>query len=371
MDTASHPDPFQDAMSHGLQRAVQVASSVMTGAQVHVHLKRTQARALAERDERGRRALNAQIRADRDAARAGWSPALDPGWLPTADLFQTAQAWGTAMPYADRAMPWYEPAAATAMRKCEERLRDLHPYAMARYDRLRGDGMSSAEAMREAAPLFARPSRVYDPPSTPRPVLQAGDGMNLTWTADPPADSPSPRPGPGPGPGQTTIGDDAWLQERRGRQILDALQARAREQRRDPLGEAEQRTVLETITSLPPEIIDKVVKPGTTAGLVRALLSRAGSAGSPRTADLDAVTGLTATPQADERSREPAGARSAAPAADAGRSRAARTVRPWEHDFPMPIHAVVASTATGPVAAPPAAARAPVQQPVRGDRSVP
>jgi hypothetical protein len=336
MDTASHPDPFQDAMSHGLQRAVQVASSVMTGAQVYVHLKRTQARVLGERDERGRRALNAQIRADRDTHRAGWSPALDAGWLRNAGLSQTARAWGTAMPYADRATPWCEPTAATAMRKCEERLRDLHPYAMARYDRLRGDGISPAEAMREAAPLFGRPSRAYDAPSTPRPVLQAGDGMDLTWTADPPADSPSPA--------ETGIGADARVLERRGRQTLDALQARARDQGRAPLGEAEQRTVLETITSLPPEVIDKVVEPGTTAGLVSTLLRRAAAEG----------------------------ARGAAAAADAGRARAARTVRPWEHDFPVPIQAVVAATATGPMTAPPAAAaRAPVQQPVRGDRSVP
>ena len=57
------------------------------------------------------------------------------------------------------------------MRKAEERLRDLHPYAMARYDRLRGDGIGPAEAMREAAPLFARPARAHDAPYTPRPVL--------------------------------------------------------------------------------------------------------------------------------------------------------------------------------------------------------
>ena len=323
MDTANHPDPFQDAMSHGLQRALQVASSVMTGAQVYVHLKRTQARVLGERDERARRALTAQIRADRDAARAGWAPALDPGWLRHADLSQAARAWGAAMPYADRAMPWYEPAAATAMRKCEERLRDLHPYAMARYDRLRADGMSPAEAMREAAPLFARPSRAYDTPSAPRPVLDAGDGAGLARASDGPADAP--------GLGVTGTGSDIQAQERRGRQILGALQARAREQGRDPLGEAEQRTVLETITNLPPAVIDHVVEPGDTTGLARTRHSRAASAG-------------------------------ATPAADAAGSRAARTARPWEHDFPMPIHAVVASPATGPAAARPAATAAHTQR---------
>ncbi len=185
MDTGNHPDPFTDAMGHGLQRAMQVGYSVVTAGQVCIHLKRTQASANGERDERARRALNAQIRADRDASRASWAPAVDPHWLRQADLFETAQAWGAAMPYADRAMPWYEPAAATAMRKSEERLRDLHPYAMSRYDDLRADGMSPADAMREAAPLFARPPRAHDTPYAPRPVLTAGNGADDALMTEP------------------------------------------------------------------------------------------------------------------------------------------------------------------------------------------
>jgi len=77
MDPQTHPDPYHEAMNHALQRAVQVASSVVTGTQVLVYLKRSQARTLAERDGRARRALAANNRADRAAARAGWAPALD------------------------------------------------------------------------------------------------------------------------------------------------------------------------------------------------------------------------------------------------------------------------------------------------------
>ena len=40
------------------------------------------------------------------------------------------------------------------MRKSEERLRTLHPFAMARYDRLRAEGAEPLDAMRESAPLF-------------------------------------------------------------------------------------------------------------------------------------------------------------------------------------------------------------------------
>ena len=60
----------------------------------------------------------------------------------------------------------HRPAAAAALRKCEDKLRDLHPYAMARYDRLRARRLAPLDAMREAAPLFARApdARVGDPP---------------------------------------------------------------------------------------------------------------------------------------------------------------------------------------------------------------
>ena len=317
MDTSSHPDPFHDAMQHGLHRAIQVASCAVTAAQVYLYQQRSQARTVAERDEKARRALNAQIRAERDTARAGWAPALDPAWLRSASFTQTAQAWGTAVPYADRAVPWYEPAAATAMRTCEERLRDLHPYAMAYYDRLRDDGMSPAEAMREAAPLFARPSHAYDAPTTERLALTAGNGSPV-WAASSPV------------PGAPAPGVDTEVLERRGRQILGAIQDRAREQGRSPLGEAEQRTVLETVTSLPPEVIDQIVQPGATVSMARTMGDRT-------------------------------------VVADRARSQEARTARPWEHDFPFTIREVVAA-ATRTVSVPvqtPAASRGLSQKQVR------
>jgi hypothetical protein len=174
MDISSdHPDPFRDAMQEMVYRAVQVGSFAMTGAQVYAYHRRAQARTTAEKDHRARRALNAQIRAERDADRAQWAPALDSAWLRQATIVDAAQAWGAAFPDADRAVPWYEPAAATAMTRCEERLRDLHPYAMARYDRLRSEGAGPGEAMREAAPLFARYPRPWEGPSVPRLMLEA------------------------------------------------------------------------------------------------------------------------------------------------------------------------------------------------------
>jgi hypothetical protein len=282
----TYPDPFQEAMQHGLQRALQIGASAATAAQVYAYHQKSQARAVSERDARAGRVLNAQTRAERDTARADWSPALDPQWLREADLLSTARAWGAAMPYADRDVPWYEPAAATAMRKCEDRLRKHHPYAMAHYDRLRGQGTRPADAMAEAAPLFARPPRAYDAPMTPRPMLGAGDGSGLSWTLGMP-DPVAPQPGA-----------DVGALEDRGRQILGALQARARAQGRDPLGPDEQRTVLETITDLPPEVIDRIVDPRV----------RSAPVGPARTGP-------------------------------------ARSARSWENDFPVPIQEVVATAA--------------------------
>jgi|HubBroStandDraft_6_1064221.scaffolds.fasta_scaffold15334_2 hypothetical protein len=316
MTAESHPDPFQDAIGHGLQRAIQVTSCAVTAAQVYAYQQRTQAMAVAERDERTRRALATQMRADRDAARATWAPAVNPDWLRDADLLQTARTWAAAMPYADRSVPWYEPAAATAMRRCEDRLRDLHPYAMGRYDRLREDGAAPADAMRDAAPLFANAPRAYDRPYVPRPALAAGNGDGLAWTA-----APQPRE-------QTGVAD---AQQVRGKQIIAALQEQARAHHRGPLGEAEQRTVLETITNLPPDVIDHVVSPASSAVSNRADASR------------PALASTSATVH-----HGPAD-------------------RPWKHDFPVPIQDVVA-TALSPASRQATAAEQPTQRRTRGGR---
>ena len=338
METGEYPDPFHDATQHGLRQAMETGYIVAAGTQIYLTHKKTQARIAAERDERVRRALNAQTRADRDTARASWAPALDPDWLSEADLVQTARTWGAAMPYADRAVPWYDPSAATALRKTEDRLRHLHPHAMTRYDRLRADGMSPADAMRATAPLFTRPPTVHDGTFTPRPAL-AGPAPGPAST--PRGAGPSgPRPDAAPPP-----------EEQRGRQIIGALQQQARATGGEPFTAAELRTILHTVTTLPPAAIDQIVPPGPAAGLTGAGQHRAAGAEQARAADLDAATDLPVTPAADERTQNLTGARAAAAAATA---RADYTARPWERDFPVPIRDVMAHTAATGVAASPA-----------------
>jgi hypothetical protein len=79
-------------------------------------------------------------------AQLGWAPAHDSRWLAEADVQAVAWTWAWAAPYADT-----DPAAAAALHKCEDRLRQLHPYAMARYDRLR----AACTALPSAEPLAA------------------------------------------------------------------------------------------------------------------------------------------------------------------------------------------------------------------------
>jgi len=312
MEAETHPDPLREAMAHGLQRAMQVASFAGTAAQVCIYHQKTQARAAAERDARARRALQAQIRAEREAARAGWSSALDPQWLREADLSDTAQAWGAAMPYADRNVPWYEPTAAAAMRKSEERLRDLHPFAMARYDRLRAESLGPAEAMRDAAPLFALSPRARAWPYTPVPSLDVGVGAGAARVSDPPALGSDPADMPG-----------TEALESRGRGIVTALQERAVAAGREPLGHDELQTVLEAVTNLPADVIDSVTQPAPANGPALTGLDGTAAPGHGRAADTGEFTGLKA-------------------------GLISRTTRPWQRDFPVPIGEVVAAAAAGP-----------------------
>ncbi len=182
-------------------------------------------------------------------ARIRWAPAHDTRWLRDAGLLDTARVWGAAVPYANRASRWFDPTAETAMHRCEGRLRTLHPHAMARYDRLRTDGLTPNEAMRQSAPLFKRPPNVRDGTWSPRSSLSAGDGHGHSWVA---AEH-------GPTRAEWEAHATADAQTQRAREILQEAQDQARTRRRGKLGETEQRLKLETVTNLPAEIINAAV----------------------------------------------------------------------------------------------------------------
>ena len=285
MDPSDHyADPFGEALSYSSQRAAQLVSLTVAAAQVGAHRKALSQARKAARAEQARRALREKERALFEQARAGWAPAHDPRWLAQASLLQAAHAWSAATAYADT-----DPVAASAMRKSEERLRTLHPYAMARYDRLRAEGASPLDAMREAAPLFTREPHAR--PGQPGTRLRLGAA-----TAGPDADPVAGVTDGGlrpPAPDQ----DPDREAEHRGQQIVWRLQARAHAERGSELDPAELATALEATTSLPAEVI---------ARLARARSEEAVAAGAERAraADLDRAAGTVAGHSGGERAED-------------------------------------------------------------------
>ncbi len=246
MDPSSHyPDPLGEALSHSSQRVTQLTSLLAAAAEVAIRLKAAQASRQAAHDERARRVLDEQERIARARARSRWAPAHDARWLAQADLLQTAGTWGAAAPWAST-----DPAAASAMRKSEEHLRTLHPFAMARYHRLRSEGASPLDAMREAAPLFG-----LHPHARPAPTRRAlaSDAAVADAAPEPGITDGTPRqPAPEPDPHQ-----DA---ERRGRRIAERLQAQALYGRGAELTPDELATALEQASSLPAEVIARLAR---------------------------------------------------------------------------------------------------------------
>jgi hypothetical protein len=186
------------------------------------------------------------------------------------------------------------------MRKTEERLRTLDPFAMARYDRLRAEGAEPLNAMREAAPLFG-----YHPDARPaghRPVL----GIEAPADATPkPEVTDGTLPGPEPDACQDT--------EHRARRIAERLQAQALYEPGAELTPDEVAIALEQTTSLPPEVIARLAR-------ARSDDSAAESADRARAADLGHAS---AAPTAYGRAADLAAARHDAQTADTAGTHAA------------------------------------------------
>ena len=242
MDTSDvYPDPFGDALSHSSQRMAQLASLVTAAATVEARRKARRNAAKTIRSERELQELQDQERAAYELARAGWAPARDPRFLAQADLLQAARTWSAAAAYADA-----DPEAADAVRRCEQRLRVLHPYAMAWYDRLRSEGAGAFDAMRQALPLFARAP--YARPGDPGGQRRALEYDAASRERD--VDGGVRLPG---------AGSDLDLKaEQRGHRIAERLQARALAERGRVLSPDELTTTLGATTTLPSDVIARL-----------------------------------------------------------------------------------------------------------------
>ena len=236
MHDTEFPDPFEEAAQAAVRDAIKMATIVMSVARAERRIRERMKLAQEARDDHARRELEAKEHAERAALRAEWAPANDQDWIRHADLADTAIAWCAAVPYAET-----DDTAMQAVDNCEKRLRQLHPHAMARYDRLRVDGAKRIRAMREAAPLFTRPPGVHEQPGVPRAALQAGNGLGYSWV-----DQQF-----GPSREEYESYTAAMQILRRGSQILHGLQADAARAGMPSLGDTDQRTVLLNTTNIP------------------------------------------------------------------------------------------------------------------------
>jgi len=269
MDTSDvYPDVLGDALSYSFQRLAQLGSLVTAAATMEIRRRAQTNTATAARSQQEHRALQEQ-------QRARWAPAHDPRWLAQADLLQAARVWSAATAYADA-----DPAAASAARKCEERLRELHPYAMAWYDRLRSEGAGGFEAMRQAVPLFGRASHARPGDlAAERCVLEAPVRHDVA-----PRDGDAPdggHSGPGSGP-------DRQL-EQRGYQIVQELQARVVAERGYALSPDELATTLGATTTLPGDVIAMLARASDEERV-------AVDAEQARADDLDRISAVPSTP---------------------------------------------------------------------------
>ncbi|MBA9002841.1 hypothetical protein [Thermomonospora cellulosilytica] len=237
--TEQHPDPVNEGLAHSGQRIVQLLALATVARQAYQrrlhrlqHAQRTRQLAAERQAEQARRALFEQ-------ARSRWAPALDPTWLRQADLLRVAEAWSAALPYSP-----HHAAAASAVDKCEERLRRLHPHAMDHYDRFRDSGLSHLEAMREAAPFFSRDPNVRTgEPAANRQSLTEGTGAQ--WTSSEQDQGLAER-------------QDHRL-EQQALRIINELKTQGPED----LTPEDLRIALETATNLPGRIITRAVQQAT------------------------------------------------------------------------------------------------------------
>ncbi|MEN3541242.1 hypothetical protein AAH991_39440 [Microbispora sp. ZYX-F-249] len=235
MDGEHYDDPMREALGRAAGRTAQLTSLLAVAVQVGVDIARRRAEIAQARDLAARRELERQAHAVRQAAQTRWAPAHDPRWLGEADLLDVGRIWSAAVPHVND-----DPTAEATVRKCEERLRTLHPHAMADYDRLRADGMSRLEAMRQAAPSFSRDAHG---PAPHRAAVTAGLGHEAVFDRFE------------HGPFRKDWERARWARaaEQRAHELLDEMGA-------CPGGAAptdeELRSVLESRTNLPLQAVD-------------------------------------------------------------------------------------------------------------------
>jgi hypothetical protein len=181
----------EDPVGHASSKIVQYVSLATLAAETLAQVRQQRAAALAATDTRVAAALRAQHSSARTAARLQWQPVLDPQRPqsgPPVSLADAGVAWAAAQAWRES-----DPEAQLASDRALQKMRELRPDVMGRYDRLTGDGLDPIEAMRRVAPFFDRP-----------PAREGHQAVRSALTEA----QPEQRPRPDRAPANATASDD-------------------------------------------------------------------------------------------------------------------------------------------------------------------
>ena len=159
----------EDPVGHASSKIVQYVSLATMAAEALAQRAQQRQAAAAATDQKATAALRAQQTGARNAARLQWQPVLDPRRGARTSLGDAGLAWAASQAWRD-----IDPEAALASDRALERMRELRPDVMARFDRLTGDGVDQLEAMRRVAPFFDRPA-AREHGGVSRPELTVGE----------------------------------------------------------------------------------------------------------------------------------------------------------------------------------------------------
>jgi hypothetical protein len=157
----------EDPVGQAGQKVVQYASLATMAAEAIAQVRQQRAAAAAAGDAQTAAAVRAHRTAALTAAQAQWQPLLDSRLRGRTSPGDAGLAWAAAQGWRE-----VEPQAALASDRAEQRLRELRPDVMERFDRLTGGGVDPVEAMRRVAPFFDRPA-ARPGEHTPRSALPA------------------------------------------------------------------------------------------------------------------------------------------------------------------------------------------------------
>lgn len=143
----------EDPVGHASAKIVQYVSVATIAAEALKQRGEQRTAAVAAAEQKAAAALRAENTSARNAARLQWQPVLDARRGSATSLTEVGLAWAASQDWRT-----VDPEAALASDRALERMRELRPDVMARFDRLIEDGLAEVEAMQRVAPFFDRPA---------------------------------------------------------------------------------------------------------------------------------------------------------------------------------------------------------------------